>query len=355
MIEISPAPPNNDLKKDEETGAKAGDVAAPTCISGYYSENKVKAPRFIKALEAAKLNRFERADVEQALRVIDGTDTALDRTIALIVAARKSESRSISTAIIEWLGHLVEHQANQIGLADELGQSVADVPPERLIPPLLRVVRPILEGKASEGRTRATTLVRLLLTYIGARGTADPLHITRLVCRGMETGKSSRTMKADELRSRALGLLIAADLRILGQALALADLGEAMLAEANEHAARSRDDAAVQRKRAQSLSTSLEAAEQQIADLRAQLAATKAAAEEFKRDAQDHRLIGANMDQQNRGRMAGFLRDQLLPMLEQAHEAAELTPPRPDILQSLIGSLQNEARKQIKWLTASSA
>ena len=161
-------------------------------------------------------------------------------------------------------------------------------------------------------------------------------------------------MKADVLRSRALGLLITADLRVLSQALALADLGEAMLAEANEHAARSRDDAAIQRKRAQELSTSLEAATQEIADLRAQLAATKAAAEESKRAAQDHRLIGANTDQQNRGRIAGFLRDQLLPMLEQAHEAAELTPPRPDILQSLLGSLQDEARNQIRWLTAPS-
>lgn len=340
--------------KPSKPKSKGGEAPVPRTLVGFYADTRVKAPRFVQAIGNTGLRSFAPEDEAAALGSIDQTDPARERTLALLWALPKAKTRGVAELFGGWARHVLRADAGAMGAEGAFGDDGGHIAPDRVVEAVAKAARPAIQGKDKAERRLAEARLRLALAWAATREGADPIRLARVAAMATEASAKGGIQASDMLRKRAIQLVAAADLKTLERALGLAALMEAALADARGREAKASLEAAELRRAGERLRFDLEAAQSEAVRLSAELVTARERTAALERQMHDERLSGQGDVRSVRGRAVRFLNGRLHPMLEQAREATELTPPRADVARDILQGLEGEIRGELEWLSGPS-
>lgn len=322
-------------KPKAPAGAKSkraeGPPVEPT-LAAYFGKAAVPAGPFLKAVRAARLQRFMDDDIKAASTLAGETDPAGSRLLALAAMP------ALPKAVERWIWPEVQSFLRaKVPAAFDPFDPDADVTFRRVH----REVSPALDDADQQRRQQGETLLLLALTWLGTQrsldivGTLDALRDTfpgtdaavrEAVRKGLVSGKLS-----DVKRTAAVATLIG---RALKESRVSLDMErqrragvEARLAEA------------------QATISDLSAQNETLAQERDRLASELAAAKRTLEESQHH--AGHDIVEL-RAQQTLLLKRRIAPLLSDAVDALEIEPPAPQIaikrLKSAIGAIEETTR-----------
>ncbi len=333
--------------------AKPEEKPVPTTLVGFYADDKVVAPAFVKVLGQAEIREFADEDQKTALAALGERDPSRRRTVALLKASSAGRTGALTRAITTWVWRVLERDLFALGLADELGSELRGTPTRRLAEVTAHRVGPLLRGSDKVAGRHGDAMLRLLLAWAGTRDDIDPIQLARLVAGASHPPKPGpRTM---DRRREALRMVSSGNLNVIADAMKLVVLGEEQLAMADRRAADLSGALQLARQRIADLEGELRTARVSISELDAALAEANAGNASLRRQLDDDALQARMAMVKARGGMSNFLEARIGLKASQAKDTLEMSPPRPEMALRLLTTLVADLEKEVECLRAPSA
>lgn len=305
------------------SGSSASKGAAVTPrLSAYYSDPRVTAIAFVKAVRASKLKSFNAEDISHATRNLDETDPTLARTVALMGKGPHAVDRWVVEAT---------RAALRLYLPDTLSDEHQG--PSILFDRVVRLSADELAAKDKLRRARAENLLRLVLGWFIDQRNLSPadalLSLGKIKRKGNEA-------TATGLNRNATRLLKRAKMKQLLDLSLIAALFDSAISEEKKRRQEAFGNLAELRERSAHLESELQAANEKLKKihedhehLSEELAATQ------KRLDNEKELRALERTQQA-GQFRGFLAERLDPPLRDARDALEFDPPHVKAAQQRV-------------------
>lgn len=341
---IGTAPDAEDPSKDVAT------EPLPTRVSEYLALSKVRPKAFLTGLAAAKIDRFERDDEEQALAMLLDRPELTRRLAELVHTAAKSRrSRTLQK---------VTDATVRIGgwVARRLAQRAFGLEGEDLTE--LRSMTMALAENVARAQSASEykglepfSLFKLWIWHALARGLSldDAVEAARKIGNGGRTNRSN--LQPEKETVVELLFSPSSPQSKLSRHLALTAPAMALAQERAAELDRLQANCTSLERRLTDCGSKWEASQHRATELTAALDAAEHRVRQLERDVLDERASHGHRLRNARGNFIGFLEGEICIRLENAMEAISTKPPHLDIAQDrlkAIGLLVNSQIEKLK-------
>ena len=341
----TPETGTNEKKKEQKPAFKPEDLRS---LGDYYQTKKLAAARFLSALKKNKITKLQEDDVQRCLDGLDDTDPELARTLDLLYRAASSQT-PLARQCITFAAQACRQQLSRHYKIDLDLNKAANV----VFAEIFHSLKPGLIGKKVDNRS-LNLLKAVGIWKIHSRN-LDEVEAVGFLAKELLSKKGSRNGGVPavfEILFRP-----ANKIKAMTELVRVAEKGLIKAQHAREAEIRERQQSDKQSKRAQDHLDQLEAAraelgrkEEEIAMLKTKLRMSVDEKASLEQTIEHQQAISAHGEGELRGRSRVFLEKKLSPLLETAHEFAELNPPRKNIIVERLDMAKEEIRREIEWL-----
>ncbi|QBQ53824.1 hypothetical protein [Nitrosococcus wardiae] len=344
-IKAMPEKERQEKKKEKEPAFKSEDLRS---LNDYYQIKKLSATRFLSALKKNKVAKLQENDVQHCLDGLDDKDPEFARTLDLLFYAARAQS-PLARQCITFASQACRQQLSKHYQIDlDLNKS-ADV----IFAEAFHGLKPGLTGKKVDNRS-VNLLKAMGIWKIHSRN-LDEIEAVGFLAKELLSKKANRNGGIPaifEILFRPMNKI-----KAITDMLRIAEYGLIKAQHARELEMRERQQRDREFRRAQDYldqlreaRAELERKEGEIADLRAKLKASEDERAFLEKRIEHQKAISAHREGELRGHSRVFLEKKLSPLLETAHEFAELKLPRESIIVERLEMAREEIRREIEWL-----
>lgn len=282
-------------------------------LYSYYSDSRVTAAAFVRAVKAANVLCFDGGDVYQTRTRLDELDPTLARTIGLLGKGPEPVARWVTEVTRETLRQTLSGDVSDgYEAANGLFDRVARMSAEHLA------------LKDKQRRTRAQNLLRLVLAWLIEERNLSP---TDALLSARKAKPRKRKSTATDLKRDAARLLGRATVKQLLDLSSVAALYETTIAEEAKERREVFGKLADLRDRIVSLETELQGTAGELDTVKEDRATLSDALAASQRDLRNERELRALDRTRQHGRFRSFLAERLNQPLADAVDALEVNPP----------------------------
>jgi superfamily II DNA helicase RecQ len=339
------AAPEKEKHENKKPAFKPEDLKS---LNDYYQIKKLPATRFLTALKKNKISKLQEDDVQRCLDGLDERDPEFARTQDLLFRAASAQS-PLARQCITFASQACRQQLSkhyQVNL--DLSKSANDVFAE-----VFRGLKPGLMGKKVDNRS--VNLLKAVGIWKSHSRNLDEVETVEFLVKEFISNKSSRNggipavfeilfRPANKIKTMLDMLRVTEHVLIKAQHAREAEIRER---HRRDKEARRAQDYLDQLREARA---GLERREEEIAGLSAKLKASEDERASLEKRVEHQQAISAHGEGELKGRARVFLEKKLSPLLETAHEFAELDPPRKSIIVERLEMAREEIRREIEWL-----
>lgn len=334
-----------DVKEKKEPAYKLEDIRS---LTDYYQTDKLPASRFLGALKKNKVGKLQDDDIQQCLEGLDDADPDFVKTLDLLYRAVGIQT-PLARQCISFVSQACRQQLNVHNKIEVDLNKAANV----VFDEVLRILKPELTGKKVS--SRSFNLLKALGIWKSHSRNLDEVEIIELLTKELMSqkgrGSGGLSSVADILFRPATKIKAMTDI------LQVAENGVAKAKLARHSEIRERQQREKEYRRAQDFLDQLNRAieelhakEREIGELKTNLAHSEDERTTLEQKIEHDQAVSTHGKGELRGRSRVFLEKKLTPLLETAHEFAELDPPRKNIIVERLEIAMEEIRKEIEWL-----
>lgn len=332
-------------KNRKKPAVKSEDLRS---MKDYYYLDKVPAARFLTALKKNKITKFQENDIQHCLDSLDEKDPEFAKTLELLFRAANAQwslaRQCVAFASRACTQQLSKHYQIELHLNKSANVVFAEV---------LHGLTPGLTEKTVD--YRAVNLLKAVGLWESCSRSLDEVNAVGLLAEELLTTKAKG--------SRGIPPVFEVLFRPANKVKAMTDMlrvAEHSLIKAQharESEIRERQHRNKEFRRAQDYldqlkeaRAELETKQEEVTALRATLTASENERASLEKKIGHQQAISAHKEGELKGRSRVFLEKKLIPLLETAHEFAELDPPRKSTIVERLEMAQDEIRGEIEWL-----
>ncbi len=320
----------------EAAGAKAVPESISTSLVAFYAGGVPTTP-FIGALSKLNVPQFPGDEVERVLRELPAVDPLFRKTVAIASAAILRRG-PMQPAIKHWLFAVAQ---------SEFEGAWSDTTTRRVFD---RYRAAIVSKNSSESR-RAFNAMKLGLLLLYRDGKVDPVELVTEVERLTNVGTKGRSASGDD-RLAVEPFLRTGDLNALKRVhstlwlwLEEARGARNRIREAQEERDRAEERSLKKQDELHRLSTQLDEARSELHRSEYKIAELA----EALKTAENNRIHDLH---ETKGRMRRFVREGVLPRLQDAAEALKMAPPRVEPALERLEIVFDQISAEDSWLTS---
>ena len=332
-------------KKEHKPAFKPDDLRS---LGDYYQTKKLPAARFLSALKKNKITKLQEDDVQRCLDGLDDTDPEFARTLELLYRAASSQT-PLARQCITFSAQACRQQLSRHYKIDLDLNKAADV----VFAEVFHSLKPGLIGKKVDNRS--LNLLKAVGIWKSHSRNLDEVEVVGFLAKELLVKKGSGNGGAPavfEILFRP-----ANKIKAMTEFVRVAKNGLIKAQLAREAEIRERQQREKESRRAQDYLDQLKAAreelgrkEEEIAELKSKLRMSEDEKVSLEQTIEHQQAINAHGEGELKGRSRVFLEKKLSPLLETAHEFAELDPPRKNIIVERLEMAKEEIRREIEWL-----
>lgn len=330
---------------DAKSGIKAVNVKS---LADYYRLSKLPAQRFLSAMKKNNIGKLRDDDVQFCLASLDRSDPEFGKTLDLLFRSANVRS-SLAQQCVTFASRACRQQLSrhyQINL--DLNKPAND-----LFVEVFHRLKPALTGKRTDDRS--ANLLKAVAIWESHSRNLDEVEAVGFLAKQL----LSKRAHSDGEIPAAFQVLFkpATKIKTMGDMLRVAErtLLKAERARASEIQERDERERAFRRSQdylnqIREANSKLGEKDDEIAGLRARLEASEDEKASLQKKMEHQKAISAHEEGDLKGRFRVFLERKLRPLLETAHEFAELDPPRKSIIVERLEIAEEEIRRETEWL-----
>ncbi len=317
-------------------------------VSAYYEGKRQSAVRFLADMKKRKMSRFDPDDLQECIRRLDDLDPDFSRTLDLLFRAVGMRS----PIAIHCISFVFESMSEQLKSHYKVSVDV-EKPANVLFSDVLSGVSHGIRSKPID--LKALNLLKALGIWAGSSRNLDELDVIE----SLASELVQRDQDSDVGVPPSLHILFKPSAKRKAMVDMLALVNQLLLRAT--YARKAEEAQRVQRLKENkrfsecmgllgACKIELQRANERLDSLRDELATLRAENESLSRQVASQKALNSHGEGELRGRARVFLEKKLKPLLRDAHEFAELDPPRKSIIVERLEMAQEEIRKEITWL-----
>lgn len=323
-------------------------------LEDFFHHKNISVARFLSALKKNNVTKLQDEDVQHCFSIIEEHDPECARILELIYHAASEDSlpakKSLDFANQACRQQLLKHYEIDVRPDNDKSENFSRAA-EKL--------KPFIAVKKTD--VRAFNLLKALAIWQSRNRNLDEADIFRVLIGELLEKKEDLKPPSEKIPiSLALLMRPRNKITLMIDMLRIAQSGYVRAQRAREIEQNERRQKDLESKKAQEyldeliqLRRELEIKNVEVAALKAQLATAE---DEIARQSEiltQEQALNVHGQAEIRGRLRVFLETKLTPLLDTAHEFAELDPPRKNIVIERLEIAKQEIQGEIAWLKSS--